>query len=158
MAHNPIFSQLLHDMLLEGTSMPLFKMDELIAITLLKFSTRKATVGQITEIVKAFPYFQRVLTGDNDLRRAAVDKVFEDIERYLVECRVKFDVHFPPNRYRELRSQPPKSAVKLAGQEAMERWLAKEGTEIAEEENTSSTRYHFNYDEHIGRLRSGSRN
>jgi hypothetical protein len=157
MAHNPIFSQLLHDMLLEGTSMPPFKVDDLIAITLLKFSTRKATVGQITEIVKAFPYFQRVLTGDNDLRRAAVDKVFEDIERYLVECRVKFDVHFPPDRYRELRSKPPKSAVKLAGQEAMERWLAKEGTEIAEE-NTSSTRYHFNYDEHIGRLRSGSRN
>jgi hypothetical protein len=158
MAHNPIFSQLLRDMLLEGTSMPPFKVDDLIAITLLKFSTRKATVGQITEIVKAFPYFQRVLTGDNDLRCAAVDKVIEDIERYLVECRVKFDVHFPPDRYRELRSKPPKSAVKLAGQEAMERWLAKEGTKIAEEENTSSTRYHFNYDEHIGRLRSGSRN
>jgi hypothetical protein len=157
MAHNPIFSQLLHDMLLEGTSMPPFKVDDLIAITLLKFSTRKATVGQITEIVKAFPYFQRVLTGDNDLRRAAVDKVIEDIEQYFVECKVKFDVHFPPDRYRELRSKPPKSAVKLAGQEAMERWLAKEGTEIAEK-NTWSTRYLINYDEHIGRLRSGSRN
>jgi hypothetical protein len=139
-AHNPFFSQLLHDLLLGGTSMPPFNVEELIAITLLKFPTRKATVSQIAEIARSLPYFQRLIAGPNCLDRPAVGKLVRDMEQYLIECRVKFDVHFPPVGYQELCSMPGDSKP-----EALKKWLAKVGVEIAEEEDNSSKRYQFEY-------------
>jgi hypothetical protein len=141
MAHHSIVGGRLYDVLLGGTVMPPFKAEELIAIVLLKILTRKATRSEIVQTASSLPYFQRVVASKSHVEHATVQRVLDDIANYLVERKVKFDVHLPPDGHLELRSMPGASQP-----DAIERWLAKVGIEIAEEEDDPlSERYQDEY-------------
>jgi hypothetical protein len=66
--------------------------------------------------------------------------VVAGLKSCLAENKYNFDVDFPPDGYRELRRKPGDSDKR-----AQDRWHAKVGLEMAEEEDSSSPRYQCDY-------------
>lgn len=120
--------------------LPSFEPKQMIAIALLTSPARKATELDILETFCKTPHFERIQESGTSEERAIMKQVVKDVESCLDENRYHFDVDFPPNGYRELRSRPGNS-----NKEAQQRWYAKVGLEMAEEEDSPSTRYSYDY-------------
>jgi hypothetical protein len=91
-------------------------------------------------VFRSLPSCRRIQGNGTAKERAAVEQVVAGLKSCLAENKYNFDVDFPPDGYRELRRKPGDSDKR-----AQDRWHAKVGLEMAEEEDSSSPRYQCDY-------------
>jgi hypothetical protein len=117
-----------------------------IAVTLLRYKSRGATKTQILVDVRKLPCIERMQSSGTRPEQEIANELLEAISKYLDEELLNFDVNFPPEDYRELRPQPRLGQCKM-GSTAMDRWMAKIGLEMKEEQHDpdNEVRYHYDF-------------
>jgi hypothetical protein len=140
MAADSSLGALVYELLHTDTIPPKFEPNEVIAIALLTVPAREATELEILDVFRSLPSCRRIQGNGTAKERAAVEQVVAGLKSCLAENKYNFDVDFPPDGYRELRRKPGDSDKR-----AQDRWHAKVGLEMAEEEDSSSPRYQCDY-------------